>query len=247
MVTVAATFIVAGALPFMETSLALICALAIIPWLFTLIFASAVSVPTLPNTLISVFAAVPVTLSASIALSLSTSSTAFFTVTSTRSILASTALTVTSAATVMLSKEPVRIISSLPSSTQTVSTTAPPEVTTRIAPLSVFSIIRFDIWLPPWMWMESEPPPRSRVFPATVTLLRVISPSPTPSAMIRSPEIFMFFSTAPGVLTIAVPDTLPVYSLFPLYNCLIELSRIATTSARVMLRFGWKAALKPFT
>ncbi|OPZ94256.1 MAG: hypothetical protein BWY74_00711 [Firmicutes bacterium ADurb.Bin419] len=85
-----------------------------------------------------------------------------------------------------------------------------PSTFTATTPSLRFTSI-FGITLEFFMIMELTPPPRTIIVPSTFTLSKTTSPSPTPSAMMMSPDIFISFSTLPLADTTAMPSTLPVY------------------------------------
>ncbi len=135
----------------------------------------------------------------------STESTAPLVVTLIFTIVAPTAETAASAATLTVVILPDKLTSVEPSSTFKVSMEVVP-VALRETPLPPLKTLTLPNLVLPDNIIEFVPPPRISVTPLTETFLRVTSPSPTPSAMIRLPLIAMSERVTPGTFTNTLPS-----------------------------------------
>src|SRR5690606_374926 len=90
-----------------------------------------------------------------------------------------------------------------PDWTVTVATEELPLTTIRTAPSALFTATEARRELT--MWMLSSPPPRMVVVPSTVIPFRKTSPSPTDSAMVRSPVMAMFRSVTSAEAITTLP------------------------------------------
>ena len=98
----------------------------------------------------------------------------------------------------------------------------------------------------PFKVIVSRPPPLTINLPIISTLSKNISPSPTPSPIIRSPSITRSFNVTPETFTITEPKFVSVYVPASVMYSLSNESIKTAKSLRLILLVGLRFEPSPF-